>query len=220
MKESVEKYFEFIEEPKPKMIENYEPDICHSCATRMNVCDCFFICPICGLTILFLTENDSSVYSNEYTCVKYKRVDYFKQLLEKIQGKQKINITNEELELIKINLPLHNHNFKITLKALNLKKYNKFIPTLKRLLNLDVLLFSKELEEQLIYQFNLYQNFHFKNNEEDEIINLNYNFILKNILIHLNYTEHADKIEILKDKKKLLKHKKKWLDFICEIDEL
>ncbi len=237
-KELLDEYFSAISSKK-EVIMNETRDysykyICNKCNVVLLMDDktCSAFCEKCGFSIINIMQN--SEYSNlsykekqEQTVQTqkffYQRKQYFKECLNRIQGKEIVDIPENIIEDIKNQMKIENINIKqidynIIRKFLKLKGhsvYYEHIPYIIRLITGDYQLnIPKDIEELLMYIFNVVDQVYnkIKPPKWKNTIPINYYFYKFSEM--LGYMHFLPFFPLLKDKKKIHERDLMWEEII------
>jgi hypothetical protein len=197
-----------FEEPCINDDTPYNPDICKVCNVNLAEDDGFYVCPNCGVCYepiineITYSDNINYIYNKKNI---YKRINHFKDVIRKLQGKESIDVPQNILNIIKENFPLT----KTVLKKLNLSKYNSHINYFYKYFGYDVLNFPIKIEENIINVFNQI-NYIYASIVNDRKNFLNYYFILRKILEIINQPTYLIYIPNIKCKCKLIEYNIIW----------
>lgn len=232
------KYIDYLETcfnvPSGKFTNN--PNCCSHCKSQNRIIDtkeAIIVCSDCGICEQYTdTSNQmdwSRVDSTEFVqAFTYKRKNHFKEWLTQLQAKESTVIPDDILELIYIELKKERiiNTSEITytkmrqyLKKLRLNKYYEHIPNIiNRITHKQGLTITNELENKLVYMFDMIQKPFEKYCPPTRKNFLSYSFTLHKFCQLLNRNDLLIYFPLLKSREKLFEQEKIWKNICKELE--
>lgn len=175
--------------------------------------DGIIICNHCSCVTNYLINNDNPSYKEpptEISFYAYRRINHFKEILAQFQAKETTNISEADMNLIKLQIKneriplskLTTATTKNILKKLGLNDYYEHIAFIKDKLGVKPPVMSRELEELLCNLFIDIQIPYAKYCPSDRVNFLNYYYTLYKLCELLGERKYLKDIPLLKEDKK------------------
>jgi hypothetical protein len=170
--ELLDEYFTDIDNTyQPNIIEEDDFQVCVKCGIEKTLkrADGEIACLKCGETSKCIVESEKKSYKDTPLNVAYfayRRINHFNQILSQSQGKETVNITEEEFEKIKEEMVKKKMSkrkitfisIKLILRKLGYRKYYNNIPHIIRQFGGKVLNLSTDMEQKIRGRFMELQN--------------------------------------------------------------
>jgi hypothetical protein len=208
----------FCESCKSEMIEGYEGYVCSNCGT----CD----------KEIYISEKPSYKETQEYerkVVIDYKRLNYFTEWLNQIQGKEQTVIPEELITLLLSELKtekisdtkkLNVSSMKRLLKKIGYSKFYEHIPRIINSLNgVKPLSMPRCVEDKLKFMFNEIQEPWEECKPSDRNNFFSYPYILYKFFQLLGMNEFLPYVTLLKSREKLYKQDVLWKSIITQLQQ-
>lgn len=213
---------------------------CKNCNIELFMDDksCSAICDKCGYSIINIIQNieysdlsykEKQEHSFQTQKFFYQRKQYFKECLNRIQGKELVDIPENIIQDMKNqinieNISINKIDYQIIRKFLKLKGhsvYYEHIPYIIRLLTGNYPLnIQKEIEELLMYIFNIVDQVYNKIKPLKWKNTIPINYYLYKFSEMLGYSQFLPFFPLLKDKKKIHERDLMWQEIIKYIQNM
>lgn len=240
LNDMIRRYYTAVNMKIPKKFEEdnaVQSLICESCGEYDYQIDTGenYVCRYCGVfcgQIIDYKPNFDVNSSNTPTVVKkvsYKRINYFIEWLNQIQGKEKTDIpssiidqVNEELVKQRVsNLAnIKPSNIRAILKKTNNSKYYEHIPSIIHRINkLPPLTIPSPIEKRLKFMFKKIQEPWENNKPADRTNFFSYPYTLHKFCQILDLNEYLCYFPLLIDRNKIRKHEITWKKIMNELKD-
>lgn len=233
----IDEYFIAIGEDRPLLNRNLDrvrETFCERCNCEMLEGYEGYACSNCGVCDkeIFISEKPSYKETQEYerkVVIDYKRLNYFTEWLNQIQGKEQTEIPAElvvsllaELKTEKISdtRRLNVSCMKRLLKKIGYSKFYEHIPRIINSLNgVKPLSMPKSVEDKLKFMFNEIQEpwEEFKPSDRNNFFS--YPYILYKFFQLLGMNEFLPYVTLLKSREKLYKQDVLWKTIVTQLEK-
>jgi predicted RNA-binding Zn-ribbon protein involved in translation (DUF1610 family) len=231
----IDSYFVAINEDRPLLNRNLDKvkeTFCKSCNREMIEGYEGFVCSNCGVCDkeVYISDRPSYKETQEYerkVVIDYKRLNYFTEWLNQIQGKEQTEIPEDlitsllaELKTEKISdtKKLNVSCMKRLLKKIGYSKFYEHIPRIINSLNgVKPLSMPKCVEDKLKFMFNEIQEPWEESKPSDRNNFFSYPYILYKFFQLLGMNEFLPYVTLLKSREKLYKQDVLWKTIVTHL---